>query len=124
MPTHATKWVNDAFFWDKTGCKTDCSWFGFLLCVKKESPFKNTDLAKELVSKNIGVRMLFGGNLIKQPAFVNLKKKNPKAYRIIGNLDNTESLMNEALFLGTYPGLSRDMLDYEVNVIENFVSKY
>jgi CDP-4-dehydro-6-deoxyglucose reductase, E1 len=124
LPTHATKWTKDGFIWDSSGCKTDCSWFGFLLRVKKDSPFNNMDLAKELVSKKIGVRTLFAGNLIRQPAFVNLKKKNKNAFRVVGNIENTDRIMNEAIFLGTFPGLSKEMIDYEAYIIEQFISKF
>ena len=75
LPTHAIGW-NEAkgFSWDDTGCRTECSWFGFKLAIKSNAPFSRTDLAQELDRHQIGNRMLFGGNLLRQPAFVNLKK--------------------------------------------------
>ena len=74
LPTHAISWDEDkGFIWDDSGCRTDCSWFGFKISVKQNSSFSRTDLAKNLDLNKIGNRMLFGGNLIRQPAFVELK---------------------------------------------------
>ena len=64
--------------------------------------------------------MLFGGNLVRQPAFVELRKYNPQSMRIIGNLVNSDLIMRNTLFLGTYPGLTEPMLKKEINVIQNF----
>ena len=71
MPTHANKWhISKGFEWDNTQCKSECSWFGFKISIKEGAPFTRTDLAKELDKNKIGNRMLFGGNLIRQPAFI------------------------------------------------------
>jgi CDP-6-deoxy-D-xylo-4-hexulose-3-dehydrase len=121
LPTHATGWRKGGFTWDATGCHTDCSWFGFMLRVKAAAPFANTDLARHLESKKIGNRMLFGGNLLRQPAFVQLRKDRPAALRAIGPMPGADELMQRALFLGTYPGLTPAMLDYEIAVIHDFV---
>ena len=80
LPTHATTWnKNSNFSWDSSGCKSDCSWFGFKISVKENTKFTRTDLAKILDHNKIGNRMLFGGNLIRQPAFVQLKKDSPES---------------------------------------------
>ena len=122
LPTHATKWdKNSGFTWDNTGCKTDCSWFGFKISIKDSANFTRTDLAKELDNKKIGNRMLFGGNLLRQPAFVELKKDNPKIFRVATDTPGSDQIMNDTLFLGTYPGLTNSMLDYEIEIINNFV---
>jgi CDP-4-dehydro-6-deoxyglucose reductase, E1 len=122
LPTHATGWSRTAgFAWDATGCRTDCSWFGFMLRVKPSAPFSHTDFARHLDSKKIGNRMFFGGNLLRQPAFVQLKKDRPSALRVVGELPGADEIMHRALFLGTYPGLSRAMLDYELETIHAFV---
>lgn len=73
-----------AFTWDDTGCRTDCSWFGFKITVKESAPFSRTELAQELDKHKIGNRMLFGGNLVRQPAFVQLRRDNPDAFRVVG----------------------------------------
>jgi CDP-6-deoxy-D-xylo-4-hexulose-3-dehydrase len=121
LPTHATQWSEDGFTWDNSGCRTDCSWFGFMIRIKPEAPFKHTDLARHLESKKIGNRMLFGGNLVRQPVFVQLKRDRPSAMRVVGDLSGADQIMHSAIFLGTYPGLTRAMLDYEIDVIRTFV---
>ena len=64
--------------------------------------------------------MLFGGNLIRQPAFVELKKNRPSAFRIAVDTKGSDQIMEDTLFLGTYPGLTQEMMDFEVDVINNF----
>ncbi|MBX9742854.1 MAG: lipopolysaccharide biosynthesis protein RfbH [Chthoniobacterales bacterium] len=121
QPTHTTAWNKETgFTWDGSGCKTDCSWFGFMLRVKSSAPFSHTDLARHLDQKKIGNRMFFGGNLVRQPAFVQLKRDRPSAFRVVGQLSGADEIMSKALFLGTYPGLTRAMLDYEIGVIRSF----
>ncbi|MBX9577417.1 MAG: lipopolysaccharide biosynthesis protein RfbH [Chthoniobacterales bacterium] len=121
LPTHATAWNQDGTFdWDDSGCQTDCSWFGFMLRVKATAPFSHTDFARYLEEKKIGTRMFFGGNLLRQPAFVQLKKDRSEALRVVGSLAGADDIMNSALFLGTYPGLTQAMLEYEIKMIHEF----
>ena len=122
LPTHAIAWTPEGFTWDASGHRADCSWFGFLVLVKPTAPFTRTDLARHLDAKKIGNRMLFGGNLLRQPAFVQLRKDRPEALRVIGDLAGADSIMNTALFLGTYPGLTKEMLNYELATIQQFVA--
>ncbi len=121
LPTHATGWTPAGFSWDSTNCRVDCSWFGFMLRVRSSAPFNHTSLGRHLDEKKIGNRMLFGGNLLRQPAFVQLKKDRPQAIRSAAPLTGADEIMNTALFLGTYPGLSKAMLDYEIQIIRQFV---
>ena len=124
LPTHATSWDPDGgFSWDESGCRTDCSWFGFKLAVKADAPFSRTELAQELDANAIGNRMLFGGNLMRQPAFVQLKQDRPEALRQVGDLADSDVIMNSTLFLGTYPGLTAEMLEVEISVISSFCSR-
>ena len=120
LPTHATGWSPEGFAWDATGCRTDCSWFGFLLLVRPGAPFSRADLARHLDGKKIGNRMFFGGNLLRQPAFVQLRKDRPEAFRVAGELPGADRIMNEAIFLGVYPGLTPAMMEYEIEVIRAF----
>jgi CDP-4-dehydro-6-deoxyglucose reductase, E1 len=124
LPTHATAWTKNGFEWDSSGHKTVCSWFGFMLRVKPTAPFKKLAFARHLEEKKIGNRMLFGGNLIRQPVFTQLKKDRPDAFRVVGNLAGADRIMDEALFVGTYPGLTPPMLDYIVETIRDFVKKF
>ena len=64
--------------------------------------------------------MLFGGNLVRQPAFVQLRKDNPAAFRVVGDLAGADRIMNEAIFTGVYPGLTAPMLDHMVETITRF----
>jgi len=122
LPTHATGWDPEVgFSWDHTGCRSVCSWFGFKLAVKAEAIFSRTDLARELDAHGIGNRMLFGGNLVRQPAFVQLRQERPESMRIVGHLPDADAIMNNTLFLGTYPGLTEAMLQAEIGVIQAFV---
>lgn len=122
LPTHAIDWTSEGgFSWDSTGCRTDCSWFGFKISVKKNAPFTRTDLALELDKNLIGNRMLFGGNLLRQPAFVQLKKDNPDAFKVAVDINGSDEIMMNTLFLGTYPGLTDQMLATEISVISKFV---
>lgn len=120
LPTHATGWSHEGFSWDASGHTSDPSWFGFLLLVKPGVHFTRTELSRHLDAKRIGNRMLFGGNLVRQPAFVQLKKDKPDAFRVIGDLAGSDRVMNDALFVGVYPGLTGEMLDYVASVIREF----
>jgi CDP-6-deoxy-D-xylo-4-hexulose-3-dehydrase len=122
LPTHATAWdPEQGFSWDGSGCRTDCSWFGFKIAVKPCAAFSRTDLARELDRNLIGNRMLFGGNLLRQPAFVQLSHDNPEALRVVGEMAGSDEIMVSTLFLGTYPGLSNEMLQAEVQAISSYI---
>ncbi|MFM7374250.1 MAG: lipopolysaccharide biosynthesis protein RfbH [Chthoniobacterales bacterium] len=123
LPTHATGWSKGGFGWDKSGHSSDPSWFGFLLLVKPGAPFTRTELACHLDECRIGNRMLFGGNLVRQPAFVQLRKDNPASMRHVGDISGADRVMNNALFVGTYPGLTDGMLAFMADEIRSFVSK-
>ena len=80
-----------------------------------------TGLARHLDEKKIGNRMFFGGNLLRQPVFVQLRKDRPEAFRVVGEMKGADAIMNQAIFLGTYPGLTNEMMDYEIQIIRSFV---
>ena len=89
--------------------------------VRPSAPFNRAELARQLDQRKIGNRMFFGGNLLRQPAFVQLAKDRPTAFRVAGDLLGADRIMNEAIFLGVYPGLTEAMLDYEIEIIHQFV---
>lgn len=151
LPAHAIRWIppgerrgvggqrfDDCFEWDGSGCRVDASWFGFMVRVKPGAPFRHTELARALDGARIGNRMLFGGNLLRQPVFVQLRKDRPSAIRLVGNssplsgaggtptiaqaFPGADAIMNEAVFLGTYPGLTAAQLAYTVKVVRDFVA--
>jgi len=123
LPTHARNWSGDEFVWDDSGHTSEPSWFGFLLLVRPGAPFTRTELAQHLDSKKIGNRMLFGGNLVRQPAFTRLKDDNPQAFRVVGDLFGADRVMNDAIFVGTYPGLSAAQLAYITDSISEFARR-
>ena len=93
----------------------DPAWFGFPIAVREDAPFKREDLIRVLDASRIGTRLLFGGNLLRQPAYADSK------YRIVGNLPNTDFVMNNVFWIGIYPGLTTDMLDFVAGVLKGFV---
>ncbi|MEO7675185.1 MAG: lipopolysaccharide biosynthesis protein RfbH [Verrucomicrobiota bacterium] len=124
LPTHATGWSKqDGFGWDASGHRSECSWFGFMMLIKPGAPFSKREFAQALDAAKIGNRMLFGGNLVRQPAFVQLRKDYPEALRTIGDLKGADRLMNEAIFIGVYPGLTKPMLEYVAETIHKFCGK-
>lgn len=94
---------------------SDPSWFGFLITIKNNK-FKRDALLNHLDRDKIETRNLFGGNLIKQPAFQNVK------YRVHGSLKNTDIIMNNSFFVGVYPGMTKDMINHIINSFKTFFS--
>lgn len=90
------------------------SWFGFLISVKKNSRFTKNDLVEYLEKNNIATRMLFTGNITKQPAYKNVK------YRIVGSLKNTDFVMQNTFWIGVYPGLTKEMISYVLDKFSSF----
>jgi len=103
--------------WEK---KAEPDWFGFLLTVKKSAKFSREDLTRFLNERKIGTRLLFAGNIIRQPYFINYGVK----YRTVGALKNTDLVMNNTFWIGVYPGLNREMLNYTVKCFEEFLKRY
>ena len=132
LPTHASQWIpprvnlplpSSSFSWDTSECRTACSWFGFMLLIKPDAPFTRASLAKYLDQHRIGNRPLFGGNLVRQPAFVQLARHNPHGFRVVGRGTGADMIMNNAIFLGVYPGLSSGQLQFEIETLHRFVAE-
>ena len=87
------------------------SWFGFAITVRKNSPISRNDLVKLLNDNKIGTRLLFGGNLLKQPAFIGTPG------RVIGDLQNSDIVMNDTFWIGVWPGITEEMLNYVCQVL-------
>ncbi len=94
---------------------SDPAWFAFIVTIKKDAPFTRDEFTRYLSEKLIETRNLFAGNMAKQPAFVN------KNWRIADNLENTDFIMNNTFFLGTYPGLTEEMFEYSSGVLDAFI---
>lgn len=95
---------------------SDPSWFGFMITVKDGD--KN-NLVQYLEDKGVQTRMLFAGNILKQPCFDELRDDETK-YRVVGNLENTNKIMNNTFWIGVYPGMTDEKLDYMVECIKNY----
>lgn len=91
------------------------SWFGFLISVKPESGLSRTVVIRYIEDHNVQTRLLFGGNIIKQPCFDQIR--NTDAYRVCGDLESTDFIMNNTFWVGVYPGMTDDMIDYMAKVI-------
>jgi CDP-6-deoxy-D-xylo-4-hexulose-3-dehydrase len=96
--------------------RSDPSWFGFTLTIRADAPFDRRELTGFLESRKIGTRLLFGGNLIRQPAYRDLP------HRVVGTLDNADVVMERTFWIGVYPGLTDEMLDYVLESVHEFVA--
>ena len=94
----------------------DPSWFGFPIGVKADAPFKRDQLTAALEGKKIGTRLLFAGNLLRQPAYEGWER------RVVGDLKNTDFVMNQVFWIGVFPGLTRPMLDHIANTATEFIA--
>lgn len=105
------------FILPKIELKADPSWFGFLLTVRKDVGFMRDEIVKYLEDNKIATRMLFAGNIIKNPSFENIK------YRVYINLKNTDFIMNNTFWIGVYPGLTEEMINYILRKFNEFFKK-
>lgn len=94
----------------------DPSWFGFPIGIRKGAPISRTELTRALEAKKIGTRLLFGGNLARQPAYAGTQ------YRVIGNLPNSDYVMNNVFWIGVYPGLTQEMLTFAAETVFEFAA--
>ena len=97
------------------------SWFGFLISVRPETGLNRNDVTKYIESKNVQTRLLFSGNIIKQPCFNEIRGTD--AYRVVGNLENSDFVVNNTFWVGVYPGMTDAMIDYMAQVIKEAVGK-
>ena len=94
------------------------SWFGYLIILRENAPFKRNELVMYLENNKIATRMLFGGNLLKQPAYI------CKTHRVISDLNNTDYLMNHSFWIGVYPGIDSQRRNYVADRFQRFLKKY
>jgi CDP-6-deoxy-D-xylo-4-hexulose-3-dehydrase len=96
--------------------KSDPAWFGFPITLDPSHPIEREDLLRFLDSRKIGTRLLFAGNILKQPAYKDIE------FRVVGDLTNTDIIMRRSFWVGVYPGLTKSMLDYVIESISEFMS--
>lgn len=94
---------------------SDPSWFAFPVSVREGAPFTRTELTNHLATKDIETRNLFAGNITRQPAYLDIEK------RVVGDLHNTDYVMDNTFFLGTFPGMRPEMIQYTLDVIKTFI---
>ena len=101
--------MEDVFILPKATENSNPSWFGFALTVRHDSPLTRNQIVQKLNERQIATRLLFGGNLLRQPAFMGTDR------RVVGELINTDIIMNDTFWIGVWPGLTLEMLDYMID---------
>jgi CDP-4-dehydro-6-deoxyglucose reductase, E1 len=109
--------VEEYLILPKATAHSDPSWFGFPIAVREDAPFRREDIVRALEANKIGTRLLFGGNLLRQPAYQDCQ------YRVVGSLPNTDFVMNNVFWVGVYPGLTQPMLDFVAATITGFIDR-
>ena len=97
--------------------KSDPSWYGFLITIKNPNKLNRTDMIKFLNDRRILSRLLFAGNLTRQPGYMN------KKHKIVGNLKNTDKIMKDGFWIGVWPGLDEEHLNFMVDSVKEFINK-
>ena len=112
--------MEEYFVLPKATADTKPSWFAFILTVK--DGVDREKVVRYIESKNVQTRMLFAGNILKQPCFDDIRNDSSK-YRVIGDLKNTDRVMNDTFLVGVYPGLDEERIEYMARVIIESVTK-
>lgn len=107
--------VEDKIILPEAEENSDPSWFGFAVTVRPESGISRNDVTKYIEKHNIQTRLLFSGNLIRHPCFEGIRGRSE--YRVSGDLTNTDIVMNNTFWLGVYPGMSSEMIDYMAEIV-------
>ena len=113
--------LSSYFIFQQAEKKSDVSWFGFAVTLKDNVSFKRIDLIKFLEDRKIETRLLFAGDILGQPCMKDLKENVD--YEVIGNLKNTNKIMNNTFFLGVYPGITNMQIDYICDSIKKFIKR-
>lgn len=111
--------VQDRIILPEPAFASDPSWFGFMISVRHETGLDRNQVQRYIEDHNIQTRLLFSGNIIKQPCFDEIRGTD--AYRVAGDLTNTDFIMNNTFWVGVYPGMTDEMIDYMAEVIKEAV---
>ena len=113
--------IQDKLILPEPAENSDPSWFGFLISVRPEAGLNRNEVTKYIESKNVQTRLLFSGNIIKQPCFNEIRGTD--AYRVVGSMENSDFVVNNTFWVGVYPGMTDVMIDYMAQVIKEAVGK-
>lgn len=116
----ALECVNDKIILPIAATNSVPSWFGFLISIRPEAGIQRDKITRYIEEHNIQTRLLFSGNLIKHPCFDQIRGTD--TYRVVGNLDATEFVMNNTFWVGVYPGMTDEMIDYIAEIITKAVA--
>ncbi len=111
--------ITDKIILPEASKDSNPSWFGFMITVKEETKISRNELTRFLEDRNIQTRLLFSGNLIKHPCFDQIRNTNK--YGVVGELKNTDYIMNNSFWIGVYPGMTDEMIDYMSNSVLEFL---
>ncbi len=106
--------LEEFFILPEATAGSDPAWFGFPIAVRPDAPFSRNQVTGHLEKNKIATRLLFAGNLIRQPAY------QDQPFRVVGSLKNTDFVMNQVFWIGVYPGITAEMLDYIVDTFHQF----
>lgn len=113
--------VQDKIILPEAAEDSDPSWFGFLISVRPETGLDRNEVTKYIESKNVQTRLLFSGNIVKQPCFNEIR--DTEAYRVVGSLEVSDFVVNNTFWVGVYPGMTNAMVDYMAQVIHEAVNQ-
>ena len=119
---NSLKDLDDFFIFPKATPNSDPSWFGFMITLKDGLEFRRNDIVEYLESNNIQTRNLFAGNIIRQPIFDGMVRDID--YKVVGDLPNTDKIMNDSFWVGIYPGMSKEVVEYMARTVREFVKEY
>lgn len=113
--------IEDRIILPEPASNSKPSWFGFMISLRPGCGLDRNRITQKIEKNNIQTRLLFSGNLIKHPCFNQIR--NTDAYRVVGGLENTDYIMNNSFWVGVYPGMTDNMINYMVSTIKNSICK-
>lgn len=114
------KQFEDKIIFQEIQKNSEPSWFGFLMTLKDDSKVKRDTVIHKLEENKIQTRLLFAGNMLRQPAF-DCMRESGKGYKVVGDLKNTDKVMNDSFWVGVYPGMKDEMINYMIKKLEQIL---
>lgn len=114
--------LQDILILPEAAANSEPSWFGFLITVRENAGFTREEIVTYLEKNKIQTRMLFAGNLLKHPCFDEMRKTG-EGYRVVGELKNTDIIMNHTFWIGVYPGMDEPRIQFMLDIIRKFIKK-